>query len=313
VSDVISVKDRMFQRLANIVKERFDIVITFTDFSARYRVADMKTINVVQRNSFSNIIIMAQDVVMPIRANSHLFGYVTVFRGMSLDQTSLDQIRDATDLLLTETCQLEEKSHRLKILEHYLKDEMTFQDVIELKARLERDEIHFLNPEISVNHDSLDSVFPILVESHTEAEAKEFALEIHRTSERSSFLTYEEYLANELSEVENLKELGPITLFIPNIRHVSLDIQISLASFLRSPTRSTLHPRIIVAIQESPERLTSLGIFDNVLFEKLSSARLKLPPKGTSAMSIDEILGFFEQTQKKERHLYLVTPNEPPH
>lgn len=316
MDDLLPLKDRMFQRLSNLIKERFDAVITFTDFSSRLRVADAKTIAVVQRNTHSNMIVMGMDIVLPIRSGTNLFGYVTIFNGLNLDQLSIDQIRDVTDLLLTESCALQEKSHKLKILEHYLTGQMSFQDVIDLKTRLESEEMKYINPEIAILHDDMDSVFPILVESHSEDEAREFAVEIHRTSERSSFLTFEPYLIHELIDLEKIKELGPITLFVPNIRKLPLDIQYTLAAYLRSPTRTTLHPRLIVAIQENPESLIAHGVFDKVLFEKLSAARLKLPPKGTSSMTIEEILGFFEsgeRNKKAERHLYLVTPSEPPH
>lgn len=305
----------MFQRLANLVKERFDTVITFTDFSTRMRVADAKTIAVVQRNQMSNMIVTGNDIVIPLRANNQLFGYITIFNGLTLDQPSLDQIHDITELLLTESCVIEDKSHRIKILEHYLRKQASFHEVLELRTRLNEEEIRYIQPEITLLHDNLDSVFPILVESHTDDDARQFALEMHNTSERTNFVTYESYLDDELLTVEKIQELGAITLFIPNIKIVPFNVQIVISNFLRSPSRTSMHPRIIVATQENPEPLLEANLFDRVLFDKLSSARLKLPPKGTSSMSLSEILGFFEpqSAQKQPRHLYLITPDEPAH
>jgi hypothetical protein len=71
----------------------------------------------------------------------------------------------------------------------------------------------------------------------------EFALEIHRTSNRSSFLTYENYLAIELISVEKLMSLGPVTLFFPNVRDVDLDLQMTFENYLKSPARTTHHPQ----------------------------------------------------------------------
>lgn len=306
----------MFQRLASLIKGRFDSIITFTDISARLRIADVKTLTAVQRNPSAPMLIMNQDVVFPLRFESHLFGYITLFHGMKLGEAVINQVKDLIDLLMLETCILEDKQQRLKIIDHYLSKEISFDEVVELKDRLLSEDIHHISPEISINKEALDSVFPILVESQNDIDGKEFAFEIHRTSERSGFLTYEPYLLTEVSTVESIKAMGPVTLYIPNIKDVPLDIQMVIATFLRSTDRMTLHPRVIVGIHENPESLIQAGVFDRVLFDKLSSARIKLPPKGTSTMSTEEILGFFdtiEPRSEKSRHLYLVSTSDSPH
>lgn len=316
MSEEISRKDQMFQRLANLIKERFDTNITFTDFSARMRIADIKTVSAVQRNPSAAFIATGRDMVLPINSGTNLYGFITLFDGLKLQESQLTQIRQVTDLLLTESCILEDKAHRVKILEHHLKTFNSFEEVIDLRTRMQDQEIKYVSPEISISHEDLESLFPIIVESHSINEACEFALEIHRTSNRSSFLTFEDYLTTELLSVEKIQSLGPITLFIPNIRDVELDLQLTLEEFLRSSSRTTHHPRIICGVQDNPEELIKTGEFHRGLFDKLCSARIKLPPKGTSTMSIEEMMGFFNQENTQtpgERHLYLVTQSEPSH
>lgn len=314
--EMLDRKDQIFQRLAKLIKCRFGATATFTDITSRMRIADVRTLTTVQRRPSAPLLIIDQDVVFPLRFETHLFGYVTLFNGLKLGETTIDQIKDLIDMLLLETCILEDKQQRLKIIDHYLGKELSFDEVIELKDRLKSEDIHHIDPEISINKEALDQVFPILVQSQRDAEGKEFALEIHKTTERSGFITYEPYLLSEIATLDSLFEMGPVTLYIPNICLIPLDVQMTLAAFLRSPHRSTLHPRLIVGIHDNPESLITTGHFDSILFEKLSSARIKLPPKGTSTMTTEEILSFFDHTQprvEKSRHLYLVSPSENPH
>ncbi len=317
MSQATSKKDRMFQRLANMMKERFDTNITFTDFTSRLRVADVKAVTAVQRNPMASFIATDKDMVLPIRTESQLYGFITLFDGIYLKEAQLEQIRQVTDLLLTESCLLEDKAQRMKVVEHHIKTFNSLEDIIDLRTKMKDQEINFINPEISIPHENLDSVFPILIESHSIEDAQELAVEIHRTSNRTSFLTYESYIASELTSVEKIKSLGPITLFIPNLSEVPLDMQMTLESYLHFSSRTTHHPRIICAVQENPDELVKTGEFHAGLYEKIRMARVKLPPKGTSSMTIEEMMGFFTTEYKmetsNERHLYLVNPKEPSH
>jgi hypothetical protein len=309
-------KDLMFQRLAKLIKERFDTTTTFTDLSSRMRMADVRAVTTVQRNPTASFIAIGKEMLLPVRSGSNLYGFLTLFDGINLQEEQLTQIRQVTDLLLTETCILEDKARKVKILEHHLKTFNSFEEVIDLRTRMEGQEIEYINPEISIPDSNVETMFPILVECHSQPEAAEFAIEIHRTSHRSSFLTYESYLALELHSVEKIQALGPVTLFFPNVRDMDLSLQMTIESFLRSPDRTTHHPRIICGVQENPDDLVKTGELSRGLFDKLCSARVKLPPKGTSAMSLEEMMGFFNPAQSEasqERHLYLVTPAEPSH
>src|SRR6185436_6170190 len=99
MTDQISRKDRMFQRLAHIVKQRFNTDIIFTDFSARLRVADVTLVTAVKSNPSASFILNGQDIVLPIRAGDTLFGFVTLFDGTHLSENQREQIRQVTDLM----------------------------------------------------------------------------------------------------------------------------------------------------------------------------------------------------------------------
>ena len=163
MTESLSFKDRMFQRLANILKDRFDVVVTFTDFSTRLRVADAKTIGVVQRNPTSRIIVMGNDLILALRHGDTLFGYLTVFDGLRLKDDQIEQAIDLSEMLLTESCVLEDKAHKMKLLEFYLQQRYSLEEVLDLKKRVDEENVRYIEPEISVHHEALDKVFPILI------------------------------------------------------------------------------------------------------------------------------------------------------
>lgn len=314
-------KDRMFQRLAYLVKERYGAVITFTDLNARLRIADVKTVTAVQRNPHAEFIVSGNDLVLPIRGNENLLGYITLFDGIKLNEAAISQIRQVTDLLLTETLILEDKAQRMKVVEHFIQSFESIDQVVDLKDRMQTEEINYLNPEISISEHHLENLFPVLVESHSVGEAKELALELHRSTDRNSFLTLEDYLLENFSSPEKIKTLGPITLFIPSVNTLSQAAQNNILSYLKNSNYTSTGPRIIGAVQSSPESLVANGTLVSELREALASARIKLPPKGTSSMSLDEIMGFFESAtpnnkssnSNRTRHLHLVNPEEYSH
>lgn len=113
---------------------------------------------------------------------------------------------------------------------------------------------------------------PLLISGQSEIEIFKMALELHELSGRFAFVHLKDI---DLSDQRELLNLGPITIFIPNIENLDLDLQQKISTYLSS-FPSVLNPQIIVGSLLASQQLASRASIDRRLLSKLQSCHLKM-------------------------------------
>ncbi len=95
---------------------------------------------------------------------------------------------------------------------------------------------------------------PLLIEASESFPFQRLVVELHQLTSRWALLSTNDLPKDIFSSKEKLRELGAITLFIPNLSALSMESQLKLAEYL-SGQNDPESPQVIAAIHESPETL----------------------------------------------------------
>ena len=117
---------------------------------------------------------------------------------------------------------------------------------------LESEEQNFKN-QISASHENVVPLFEtqsefsetiIYLENHNPQTTSRVALHLHEAGQRWAFLNYMD-IRNQLNSTKDIKELGPLSLFIPDILQLSFQEQALVVEFLQD-ANSKNEPLILV-------------------------------------------------------------------
>lgn len=118
----------------------------------------------------------------------------------------------------------------------------------------------------------LGFALPCLIEASTNEDLKAMAMELHELSGRYAFV-YCHDVAWKFAE--DLKDLGPVTLFIPDITALSMDEQLKLLKYLSS-SPSVDEPQLITGALKSYSELRAEELVLPDLLHRLSVCFLRM-------------------------------------
>ena len=286
-----------YDRFIKLIEERFGCRLVYKAYNTQ---DDSSLVNIpaeyisLMRNN--QPVRFNKTVYFPILLNNTLVGAAEAVECNTLSNRSLFELQDVLNLVLRSLIKSTEDFEKLRTWEtqiHSMKEET---NVISLsEERKNRDSRLFT--ESFPSRGATNNV-PCLIEGKNSIEVYKLALEIHERSHRFAFLPWEDLGKSTQLDLESLKELGPVTLFIKEISELSQVEQKSLQLYLAEPLDPEL-PQITSATQFNRNELADEKAFSKELLQKLSTAYLKMnrPFAQYKSLGIVEILQEYEGYQ----------------
>jgi hypothetical protein len=240
--------------------------------------------DVLKRNADSLAILTQSHVVLPIRNSGQLLGVMVLLEGSKLLPQEIDQARQVMELIVTSFLIEQQKVSLLSDLEEYLSVQLKSEkqqglngqnSVISSFESLDEEDsedtgffVDRLADELSLYDIDFEESTPVLLLDSGVTPIREMALEVHRLSQRFAFLSYSDISDTDRRDVQALTNLGKVTLFIPDVLHLTASEKMALEIFIKMNLDNEA-PRIICGISLEPAQAVELGILSQGLKELL--------------------------------------------
>lgn len=150
---------------------------------------------------------------------------------------------------------------------------------------------------------------PLLIETPEGFPLQRIALELHEMSARWAFLSLENLSPSTLESREELKSLGGITLFIPDLSTLSWNQQVKLAEYLATKPGADM-PQVIAGISTSVESLRQQRSTPPRLIDSFCLVRLNWLNKGGREANSDLIDASLQFILEKARESAVMQATE---
>lgn len=248
---------KVIDRFTQLIDRQFGHHVVFIDL-----LNDSSTppptdeLEAVVKHKKARLIILNNDLVIPITQHHRLYGYVRVFEGLTLHPDKVEQVQMLTDILVRSVVITQHKKHILDAMEDFLKNHLK-------KERKKPDPQFTQNISSPLCITPTGHKQPVLILASTKESAQQQAQNIYLQSRAFNFLPISKEHQEKLKYPEFITYLGHSTVYIPEITQISLTVQKSLQQYLElqslySYKHRFYGPRIIVATTTKPQFLKKL-------------------------------------------------------
>lgn len=183
--------------------------------------------------------------------------------------TMPEQLAEFVELYLDAAVALTDRIEVLDQIEQQMRGLHTIENnVIPLRKQAANEGLPLLLQRLR----PLAFAMPCLLEGSNDIDLKQFALELHDLSGRYAFIHLSDLI---WSHADDLKNIGPVTLYIPNLATLSLSQQNALVEYLRArPDRE--QAQVVGAIQTGYYELRQSGLVLLELMHLMSVCYIKM-------------------------------------
>jgi hypothetical protein len=269
-----------FLRLQQLVKSRYGKgvkVLPMMEISDRYFTND----------SF----VSGDDLHVPIIVNQNYLGTAVVSEAFNLSGDEKSSLVETIKLVLEPSLYSRWLKRREENLSEVSKLDFEPADNLVLFNDLEKKYL-----DVSHQSDNLEiKLISNLIHLHGKNEffIKRVAYQIHEMSHRWAFLPLQDL--NEIKTMEDLLNLGAVTLFVDNIEKLDLEKQTLILKYLESP-RSSAEPLFITASPLPLSELKAIEDLSPALLEEITFTCFEVDRAPLSFLELKDILEmmFFE-------------------
>ena len=252
----------LLRKIASVMTQRYDCPVRFVvvddENNPNPSAEDRDIIDVVVRNRASEIVISRHGVLMPIKDMGALSTIAIFQTSENWLPTRMEQVRFQLDMVMNGIQQLP-ANKAVQAAQNVLQEELP-------------------------THMS-----PILIEANPAAPTREFALELHDLAERQFFLSLTDLDPNTLRSRQDFRDLGAMTLFIPDVSKVPMRLQKLIAELIDSDG-DKLKIKFIAVSHADIHSMVQVGLVDSLFAEMIQGGFLKWPAQLESSGSIHEVL-----------------------
>ena len=252
-------------RLAKLVQSRFGCELRYMPFEASTEHAKIK--DKLLRES---PVKFDGAWLFPVFRGFQMIGCAEVVGFDAATEAQREQITDLVELYLESTLTLTDRLETLQQIEKQIsrsgEDYGESTNVLPLRRPSEA------KPLQAKTRSRLGFALPCLVEAQCHPDIKAMAMELHDLSGRYAFLYFDDVTWRF---GEELKDLGPITLFIPDVAQLSIDLQLKILKYLSSAP-SVDEPQIIAGTLRPYAELRSRELILTDLLHRLSVCFLRM-------------------------------------
>ena len=256
----------VWDHFSGLVHRQFGCHVGLTHFLDQKRLPKKEILDTVIKHKKARIIFIQDDLIFPITKNDHLnknhsdecylYGYISVFKGITLLPNQIEKIQMLIDLLIRSVVLAEHKKQVTNNIEIFLNQQVKLMKKLNQKKDRKQSQspIHINNSHQGKvfslsNAVSTDPRYPVFILAHNKQVAIKEAHKIHVQSQLLQFFHINHINQDQLLYPELISYLGHLTVYIPEITLLPMVIQKSLEKYFHC---FHLHakfrcPRIIAA------------------------------------------------------------------
>lgn len=260
----------LVSRLAKIIKARYGAETTFiwvSELSEESRKALLSDQGSCKDASGAQL-----SYAFPVFSHYRLIGQVVVNGPRSMEATRTEgEMRDLVELFLDHNLALSDQLETLDMIQYQLeRSQASFDTDNVIPIRRSKTPVEVSGALRSKPKPRIGFALPTFIEGLSYSEMRRLALEIHDLSGRYAFLHLSDL---SWSSRDELADLGPVTLYVPDIGLLTADEQRRLADHLRTrPGVDT--PQFIFGSLSTEKELRESNLVDQNLLETATVCRL---------------------------------------
>lgn len=214
-------------------------------------------------------------IQFPIRYKDRIVGTAEIKSEKVVSHSEAQKLSDMIDLLFGPTIDNIERLKFAQRLEDNMLNQKPANNVISLnKKRMEKFNIEpTVDPVHTKKRPQLYA--PILIQGQNDYDISRLALEIHYSLDRMAFLHYGDLDLATRIQVSELKSLGSISLFVPNIMELSRTEKSTLIDMCAETGRKDI-PLIIAGTTSTYQVLLAKMGYTRELTQSLSETYLRM-------------------------------------
>jgi hypothetical protein len=255
-------------KVKRLVSRRYQCQVKFCDVSEGAFFNENETPSSLLNSPFR----MTDEIWVPILDQKHLAFFAKIVESRTLSKFELRKIYSLLNLFFESAVR---KAERLKLLyeleQHLIRQKSPIVDLLSYKKQ--RNLYSNTTQEERPNSSQLLKDFlatSALIEASKEEDALKLALDLHRFSGRYAFVHFNDIEQGHPDQfAETLKEIGAVTLYIPDISHLTGNQQQLLLKEFEFGRRID-RPHIIAGLLCSREKALASGLVSKELLESLS-------------------------------------------
>ena len=260
-------------RVIKIVKKLFDAELKYKSFPIKGVTNQTILITLLKKN---NPLILIDKAVFPVYLNGLIIGIAEVKSVKQLNKSQLSKLKDLVGLL----CLEEQESDKLGVLKR-------IENQFALTSANQSDNSNVLmlskyrTPERTIppkfNFISENSSpildFSSIITARSYDDILKLAHELHYYSKRYAFLRFDD-LDIEHNKIDELSSIGPVSLFIPEIKELTQP-QLQIVKYLLTQHESPDTPKVIIGtVDDRATFIQNLGmqIFNDIAYFNMENS-----------------------------------------
>jgi hypothetical protein len=219
-------------------------------------------------------LLRGNSLLIPISANGHYLATAIVPKADDIQESDRQAITHLVRMILEPefySWYLDQMTHN-SLHSHSLIDTNIDTNIVSLHLPLELGAD--LPDETLFNEDADGGTHVLFLEAASPAQIQKIAVDIHEVSERWAYLRFQD-IKDQILSVQNLAELGSLTLFVDDILNIGDFHREILVSYLQHP-HSVQEPLILIGSSTSLRDLLSHDMLHPDLARLLESHRLEV-------------------------------------
>lgn len=225
-----------------------------------------------RRNVNSPLILSGRDLLIPLVLNDELAAVIVLENGIQLDANDMALARQVFDQLVAQ------KSNQ----GHGVKKQPGNSFVYQNKQGVE----------------TMNNSF--LIEAPLAAPTRELALEIHRFSRQMFFLPLEALGMEGLKTVDDLVDLGALTLYIDDLTRIDLRTQSVLAKYFKEVPAESRDLKLVAVIRSDIFMAMEAGLLNAELVTVLNGNLVTWPSHLVQGNNPSEMMEYFLSQRTKQ-------------
>jgi len=238
--------------------------------------------------------LLGEDLHIPLQQNDQFLGTVIIPEASDLKSESQQQISQMIRMVMEPTLYswfLERKENNLKQISTFsfsTENLDVFEDLLQDEASSfqEDDEVHVIGEDQSQLISSL-----IHLSGKTDSMNRKVALQIHDMAHRWAFVPIQD-MASSITDVNDLRKLGALTLYIPEVESLDPQLQKVIVDYLNQ-VQGPNEPLIITSSMKTTQEIGQCESLVPQLRSQALSNSFEVDQAPLSYQNLKEVLEMF--------------------
>lgn len=248
-----SISPSLISRLNIICKRRFNCTFRYYSFSEYGETPPRPLVvrTLLEKNSH---VIINGSLLLSMRSDGRLFGYVEVFSDEPLKPREADQIRELLEFSIGSVVECLDHLSDIKRLENAIFMNHPPVNVLQMSShrqlsdRLADIRAQKIGLQTSQKKCQVQSMVPVLILARSDSDIQKLALALHERANYHFFVLFKDLSPDMRFCTSDFSEMGKTTVLISDLSDLNDEAILNLTNYISSPPQSN-QPRFILGIK----------------------------------------------------------------